>query len=81
MLLTTTEEDRINNLSISFILYTGQFEANGRLVPGTKCDYRFLSANYTAAEGRFFSPRYPSSYPHNSKCSYYFHARLVLKSL
>ena len=35
-----------------FFLFTGQFEANGRLVPGTKCDYQFLSANYTAAEVR-----------------------------
>ncbi|XP_050449029.1 suppressor of lurcher protein 1 isoform X2 [Cataglyphis hispanica] len=52
------------------------FETNGLLVPGTMCDYEFVSSQSTPHYGRFYSPRYPSSYPKNIRCSYLFRARL-----
>jgi len=62
--------------AISFIfILAGQFESQGRHVPGSKCDYQFTSTNYTILEGHFFSPFYPSTYPHNTQCTYSFHAR------
>ncbi|ODM96058.1 Deleted in malignant brain tumors 1 protein, partial [Orchesella cincta] len=57
-------------------LNASQFESNGRLVPGTKCDYRFVSENFTSPEGKFFSPLHPSLYPHNTMCAYHFTAGL-----
>ncbi|XP_021945040.2 suppressor of lurcher protein 1-like [Folsomia candida] len=57
-------------------LNSSQFESNGRLVAGTKCDYKFESRNYSSPEGKFFSPYYPSNYPHNVMCTYMFRARL-----
>ncbi|XP_077266837.1 CUB domain-containing protein Sol1 isoform X1 [Temnothorax americanus] len=52
------------------------FEMDGVLVPGTMCDREFVSSQSTPQYGRFYSPRYPSSYPKNIRCSYLFRARL-----
>ncbi|KAG5308949.1 SOL1 protein, partial [Pseudoatta argentina] len=52
------------------------FEMDGLLVPGTMCDHEFVSSQSTPQYGRFYSPRYPSSYPKNIRCSYLFRARL-----
>lgn len=69
-----------------FFLSSGQFASTGRLMTGTKCDYQFLSSSGSSSsssnrtiseEGRFFSPHYPASYPHNIKCAYIFYARWV----
>ncbi|KAG5345509.1 NETO2 protein, partial [Acromyrmex charruanus] len=49
---------------------------DGLLVPGTMCDHEFVSSQSTPQYGRFYSPRYPSSYPKNIRCSYLFRARL-----
>ncbi|EZA59338.1 Cubilin [Ooceraea biroi] len=49
---------------------------DGLLVPGTVCDHKFVSSQSTPQYGRFYSPRYPSSYPKNIRCSYLFRARL-----
>ncbi|CAL8116885.1 unnamed protein product [Orchesella dallaii] len=63
-------------------LNSSQFESTGRLMKGTKCDYQFTSSSSSSSnrtipeEGRFFSPHYPSSYPHNIKCAYIFYASL-----
>ncbi|EFN69316.1 hypothetical protein EAG_01056 [Camponotus floridanus] len=40
------------------------------------CDHEFVSSQSTPHYGRFYSPRYPSSYPKNIRCSYLFRARL-----
>ncbi|TGZ47926.1 Uncharacterized protein DBV15_07603 [Temnothorax longispinosus] len=50
------------------------FEMDGLLVPGTMCDHEFVSSQSTPQYGRFYSPRYPSSYPKNIRCSYLFRA-------
>ncbi|XP_043486237.1 suppressor of lurcher protein 1 isoform X1 [Polistes fuscatus] len=52
------------------------FETDGLLIPGTMCDHEFVSSQLTPQYGRFYSPRYPSSYPKNIRCSYLFRARL-----
>ncbi|XP_076164944.1 sol1 isoform X1 [Ptiloglossa arizonensis] len=52
------------------------FETDGVLIPGTMCDLEFVSSQSTPQYGRFYSPRYPSSYPKNIRCSYLFRARL-----
>ncbi|XP_015603832.1 suppressor of lurcher protein 1 isoform X2 [Cephus cinctus] len=52
------------------------FETDGQLIPGTMCDHQFVSSQMTPLHGRFYSPRYPSSYPKNIRCSYRFRARL-----
>ncbi|KAK0090572.1 hypothetical protein PV326_004094, partial [Microctonus aethiopoides] len=52
------------------------FETDGQLIPGTMCDHEFVSSQTTPQHGRFYSPRYPSSYPKNIRCSYLFRARL-----
>ncbi|KAF7277763.1 hypothetical protein GWI33_009185 [Rhynchophorus ferrugineus] len=39
------------------------------------CDYQFESTEQGPAYGKFYSPRYPSSYPKNIRCSYRFRAR------
>ncbi|KAK0157756.1 hypothetical protein PV328_011454 [Microctonus aethiopoides] len=54
----------------------GMFETDGQLIPGTMCDHEFVSSQTTPQHGRFYSPRYPSSYPKNIRCSYLFRARL-----
>lgn len=53
----------------------GMFGTDGQLVPGTMCDHQFVSSQSTPQHGRFYSPRYPSSYPKNVQCSYLFRAR------
>ncbi|GLV41234.1 Sol1 [Carabus blaptoides fortunei] len=40
------------------------------------CDHQFISSDYTVRHGKFYSPRYPSSYPKNIRCSYRFKGRL-----
>ncbi|CAH0559454.1 unnamed protein product [Brassicogethes aeneus] len=39
------------------------------------CDYQFLSSENAPSFGKFYSPRYPSTYPKNIRCSYRFRAR------
>lgn len=51
------------------------FKTNGKKIPGPMCDYEFVSSQLTPQHGRFYSPRYPSSYQKNIRCSYYFRAR------
>lgn len=59
-------------------MFAGLFETNGVQMPGTMCDHQFYSSSSTPQEGRFYSPRYPSSYPKNIQCSYLFKARWIL---
>ncbi|XP_031770517.1 suppressor of lurcher protein 1-like [Galleria mellonella] len=51
------------------------FETDGVQVPDTWCDYVFNSQPNRPAHGRLYSPRYPSSYPSNIRCTYHFSAR------
>ncbi|XP_066252606.1 suppressor of lurcher protein 1 isoform X1 [Euwallacea similis] len=51
------------------------FRTDGILLLNTMCDYQFLSSPEHPAYGKFYSPRYPSSYPKNIRCSYRFRAR------
>ncbi|EEB12533.1 hypothetical protein Phum_PHUM189490 [Pediculus humanus corporis] len=51
------------------------FQTDGQKLPGTKCDYQFISSNYSLIHGKFYSPRYPSNYPKNVKCSYKFRGK------
>ncbi|XP_047514264.1 suppressor of lurcher protein 1-like [Pieris napi] len=51
------------------------FETDGVLVSDSDCDYVFNSHSNRPSQGKFYSPRYPSSYPINSQCYYHFHAR------
>ncbi|KAJ0177898.1 hypothetical protein K1T71_006771 [Dendrolimus kikuchii] len=52
------------------------FETDGVQVPETWCDYVFNSQPNRPVHGRLYSPRYPSSYPSNVRCTYHFNARL-----
>ncbi|XP_077284917.1 CUB domain-containing protein Sol1 [Arctopsyche grandis] len=52
------------------------FQTDGQKLAGTMCDHQFVSAENGRPQGRFYSPRYPSSYPKNIRCSYKFRARL-----
>ncbi|XP_063229250.1 suppressor of lurcher protein 1-like [Bacillus rossius redtenbacheri] len=52
------------------------FQTDGQKVAGTACDHQFTSSNHSAAGGRFYSPRYPASYPRTTKCNYRFRGRL-----
>jgi hypothetical protein len=58
---------------VSFV--AGMFQTDGQKLPGTMCDHQFISSNYSLTHGRFYSPRYPSSYPKNIKCAYRFRGR------
>ncbi|XP_063544092.1 suppressor of lurcher protein 1-like isoform X1 [Cydia strobilella] len=51
------------------------FETDGVHIPDTWCDYVFNSQANRPMYGRMYSPRYPSSYPSNVRCTYHFHAR------
>ncbi|CAG5045845.1 unnamed protein product [Parnassius apollo] len=51
------------------------FETDGVQVQGTLCDYVFDSHPNKPTYGRLYSPRYPSSYPSNIRCTYHLHAR------
>ncbi|XP_060802249.1 suppressor of lurcher protein 1 [Amyelois transitella] len=51
------------------------FETDGVQVPDTWCDYVFNSQPNRPTFGRLYSPRYPSSYPSNVRCTYHFNAR------
>ncbi|XP_044261813.1 suppressor of lurcher protein 1 isoform X1 [Tribolium madens] len=51
------------------------FKTDGLKLPSTMCDYQFPSSDQTQAYGKFYSPRYPSTYPKNIRCSYRFRAR------
>ncbi|VVC88256.1 unnamed protein product, partial [Leptidea sinapis] len=51
------------------------FETEGVRIQGTACDYQFSRSGNRPAHGRLYSPRYPSNYPNNVRCSYHFHAR------
>ncbi|KAJ8724338.1 hypothetical protein PYW08_015812 [Mythimna loreyi] len=51
------------------------FETDGVQVAETWCDYVFHSQPNRPAHGRLYSPRYPSSYPSNVRCTYHFSAR------
>ncbi|VEN50840.1 unnamed protein product, partial [Callosobruchus maculatus] len=51
------------------------FRTDGMKLPSTMCDYQFISSDHSAAYGKFYSPRYPSTYPKNIRCSYRFRAR------
>lgn len=55
----------------------GLFLTDGQKVPGTQCDYDFTSSNFSLSKGKFFSPRFPSSYPAGVSCNYRFSARWV----
>lgn len=66
----------INYLKYFFFLISGLFHTDGQKLPGTMCDYQFISSNYSLTHGKFYSPRYPSSYPKNIKCAYRFRAKL-----
>ncbi|XP_065213113.1 suppressor of lurcher protein 1-like isoform X2 [Planococcus citri] len=50
------------------------FETDGRQISGTTCDQQFESGN-SSQQGRFYSPRYPASYPRSIRCFYHFKAR------
>ncbi|KAL3277752.1 hypothetical protein HHI36_013092 [Cryptolaemus montrouzieri] len=52
-----------------------QYKTVGMKLPNTMCDYQFLSSNHQPSYGKFYSPRYPSNYPRNIRCSYRFKAR------
>ncbi|XP_045496689.1 suppressor of lurcher protein 1-like [Colias croceus] len=51
------------------------FETDGVLVADSECDYVFNSHLNKPSQGRFYSPRYPSSYHRNAQCYYHFNAR------
>ncbi|KAK9881143.1 hypothetical protein WA026_014493 [Henosepilachna vigintioctopunctata] len=51
------------------------YRTDGMKLPNTMCDYQFLSSNHQPSYGKFYSPRYPSNYPRNIRCSYRFRAR------
>ncbi|KAG8233731.1 hypothetical protein J437_LFUL013138 [Ladona fulva] len=71
-------ERRLNfTESMSEINIQRMFQADGQKVPGTMCDYQFVSSNFSLSKGRFYSPRYPSGYPRNIKCAYRFRASVL----
>lgn len=70
---------KISNSSLTtffpFYLFTEMFQTDGHKLAGTMCDYQFISSNYSSSHGKFYSLRYPSSYPKSIKCSYKFRAK------
>ncbi|XKL62079.1 hypothetical protein PGB90_001912 [Kerria lacca] len=50
------------------------FETDGRQINNTICDQQFESGS-NSQHGRFYSPRYPASYPRSIRCFYHFKAR------
>ncbi|XP_022257003.1 suppressor of lurcher protein 1-like, partial [Limulus polyphemus] len=48
------------------------FLIDGEPLFGTNCDYQFFRGNKSQSKGYFFSPLYPSTYPHNVRCAYHF---------
>ncbi|KAI4460109.1 cubilin [Holotrichia oblita] len=64
---------------LCLLLPLGLFKTGGQKVSGAVCDYQFSSVDYMVVHyGNFYSPRYPSSYPKNIKCSYNFKARYFI---
>lgn len=60
-------------------LLTGLFQTEGEQILGTRCDYQFVNMNKSVTRGRFYSPRYPSNYPPNTRCAYLFIGKLKEK--
>ncbi|XP_072388890.1 suppressor of lurcher protein 1 isoform X1 [Diabrotica undecimpunctata] len=51
------------------------FRTDGWKLPSTTCDYEFYSSDHSQLYGKFYSPRFPSSYPKNIRCTYKFQGR------
>ncbi|UYV80715.1 hypothetical protein LAZ67_19001522 [Cordylochernes scorpioides] len=51
------------------------FRTDGTKVSEAGCDYWFSSENSTQRRGSFYSPNYPSTYPHDVRCAYTFEGR------
>ncbi|GLH06214.1 Uncharacterized protein GBIM_11702, partial [Gryllus bimaculatus] len=51
------------------------FQTDGQRLPGTVCDHQFVSAEHAPRHGRFYSPRFPASYPPSVRCAYRFRGR------
>ncbi|CAH0674067.1 unnamed protein product [Spodoptera exigua] len=64
-----------NDILSEAILVSCIFDTDGVHVPGTECDFQFSRSGSRPTHGRLYSPRYPSIYPNNVRCSYHFHAR------
>ncbi|XP_057664757.1 suppressor of lurcher protein 1 isoform X2 [Diorhabda carinulata] len=48
------------------------FRTDGWKLPSTACDYEFYTSDHPQLYGKFYSPRFPSSYPKNIRCTYKF---------
>ncbi|XP_066581452.1 suppressor of lurcher protein 1 [Prorops nasuta] len=75
--LHTTKQTTVNATGFSgkFRFIDGsEFKTDGILISGTMCNYHFISAQLPTRYGHFYSPRYPSSYPKNIRCTYLFRA-------
>lgn len=62
------------------ILIIESFKNDGRLIPGTYCDYYFFANPEVPPSSLeiwkyFHSPRFPAKYPGHIKCSYKFIGR------
>ena len=77
-MLYESRKEKVRDMNdLCFFSVPGMFKTNGQMIPGTMCDHQFVSSQLTPQHGRFYSPRYPSSYPKNIRCSYHFRARYV----
>lgn len=76
-LIFTVFENESHYIYIYFHFVSELFQTDGQKLAGTMCDHQFISAENGRPQGRFYSPRYPSSYPKNIRCSYKFRARYV----